>query len=177
MELVIEAISDLKSACTDRQPHTVMCSCRDPQTDLESDLAAGGHIWLLRWELIYDVNLRLRVWSLSVKTSCTVSDCLSAVSVALCAGSEALSWSQNSLWMTSALKEPYSNPWAALADYPASILQRIHLMLLFPWHVCVSVCEWMDVCESVFEDGVMTECECAHVLVFLDSCMRLSLPV
>lgn len=118
MEVVIEAISDLKSACADRQPR--VRSHWQPPTDLVSVLQVEGHI---------KVRADLRPDSQGEGVIVVNKDRLvgSDFSSALQRGTEAStapSWSRNSLSMTSALKAPYSNPSAALADYPASILQR-----------------------------------------------------
>lgn len=175
MELVTEATSDLTSACTECQSY--VCSCWDPQTDLVSDLTAEGCVWPLRGELILDLNLRLRVWSLLAKTSYLFPTSGQPSAWHLCAGSKVLSWSQNSFWMTSALKNLTVIPeqlWQIILP-PSS--NALHLMPLFAWHVRVCVCVCKCMCVSVFEDTVISESECVHILVCLHMCMSVSLSV
>lgn len=108
MELLIEAISDLKSACS----FAMM-----PYAPAPTDLATEGRLNLSRWKLF---SVKVSIFVIRGGGWLPVILQRSAMSQ-----TEAFRWSQNSLLMTSAPKELYSNPWAALADYPASILQRI----------------------------------------------------
>lgn len=102
MELLKETISDHRSACW----FPWWLCCCPSWSGIRSD--ADGHLALSR------VESQSEFPSLSVILQ----------RGAMCQA-EAFSWSQNSLLMTPAPKERSSNPWAALADYPASILQRL----------------------------------------------------
>lgn len=117
MELLIEAISDLKSACSVRHDalYELLPQLIWHQISWQrAVLPFQGEGWS-KW-------ISVRVWIFVIKEGGGLPVILH--SGGMCQA-EAFRWSQNSLLMTSAPKELYSNPGAALADYPASILQRI----------------------------------------------------
>lgn len=125
----------------------------------------------IRWELILDLDLGLRVWSLLVKTSELFLTACQPSARHLCAGSKALGWSQNSLWMTSALKNLTVIPeqlWQIILPPSSNTLSNAIVSLTC---LCVHGC----MCASVFEDTVISESECVDVLVCLDVRMSLSL--
>lgn len=108
MELVIEATPGLTSACTERQSGAR--SRWDPQTDLVSDLTAKGHE--VRADFRSGSQAEGVIFVGRDKRGTYVRDLRPSRLI-----------SEQSVYDLCS-KEPYCNPWAALADYPASILQH-----------------------------------------------------